>query len=495
MDFLDRPKELRQKLILYTGYFLIAVAIVLLTLILVYRAYGFDFGKHGNVIQDGLLFFSSEPSSADIYINNKLEPSQTNSRLFIPSGIYNVKLTKTGYRDWSRKIVVNGGAVEHFDYPFLVPNSLTSKSVTSYSSAPGLYTQSPNQGYILVNDTSDLSTFDLYKINNPAKPIKTTFTLPAGLLTKANSSESWKLVSWADDNQHVLLEHIYDGKIEYILVDINDPTQSVNLNTTFATSPDDLTLANVKYNNYYWIDPTNQDLMTAGLSNTTPVIAESHVLAYKTYGNNTVLYATEDGAPTGQVLVKLDNGSGQQYDIRKLPVSTTYLLNLTTYSGVPYVAAGSDTDDRVYLYQNPISQLNNLPKQSPVPIWVFHLTDPDYVMFSSNAQFVMAESGDSYGVYDIENKLSYQYINTKYSLDTPQTNATWMDGDRLIYISGGKAVIQDYDDTNIQPLVSASSNYIPYFSSNYKYMFSVDYSAKNSSYSLDETQLVTKADL
>jgi hypothetical protein len=130
MDYLDPKKEARHRVLLFVGYILIGVAILIGTLVLLYQAYGFGIGKNGTVIQNGLVFVSSQPNPANIYLNNKLNKSQTNTRLTLPSGIYQVRLARDGYRDWQRTIEVEGGDVQHFDYPFLIPSKLKKSPTT-----------------------------------------------------------------------------------------------------------------------------------------------------------------------------------------------------------------------------------------------------------------------------------------------------------------------------------------------------------------------------
>ena len=79
MDFLDPKKRFRHTLLLYSGYLLIGIAIAIATTVLLYEAYGFGLGKDGTVIQKGLLFMSSQPSPASIYIDGKLNSKTTNS--------------------------------------------------------------------------------------------------------------------------------------------------------------------------------------------------------------------------------------------------------------------------------------------------------------------------------------------------------------------------------------------------------------------------------
>jgi hypothetical protein len=494
MDFLNPKTRFRQTVLLISGYILVGIAITIATVILLYQAYGFGFGKNGTIIQSGLLFFSSQPNPANIYINGTLNKSKTNTSIELPAGIYRVKLTRSGYRPWQRTIELDGGSVEHFDYPLLFPTNLVSKKLTNYESAPGLATQSPDRHWLLVQLPNVSDSFYLYDLTNPTKA-PTVLTLPDSIVGKATTTESWQLVSWADDSQHVLLQHTYDGKNEYILLDRSDPTQSVNLSQTLAAdSYTQLTLDNKKYNQYFLYNATTDQLSSATLKTPTAVPVLNHVLAYQTYGTNTVLYTTPDGAPAGKVEVKEQIGS-QSYTIRTLSDNTSYLVDLTNYSGTPYVAVGATSENKVYVYQDPVSQLNNTPNHVPVPIQVLQVSAPNYLSFSPNAQFIMTENGAQFAVYDIENERGYNYV-AKQTLDAPQLHATWMDGDRLTYVSGGKLVVFDYDHANVQSLMNANPNYTPSFDPNYTYVFTLapTSTATTAPTALYQTSLYTPAD-
>jgi len=492
MEYLDPKKELRHRLVLFTGYICIAIAIVTAALVLVYQAYGFGLGKNGHVIQNGLTFFSSQPNPANIYINGTLNKAKTNARLVLPEGMYHVQLTRSGYRPWQRTIELNGGSVEHFDYPLLLPDTLTAKKVQSFTAAPSFISQSPDRRWLLVPSATGITNFEVYDLKTPAKTV-TTISLPSTIITKATSGESWQLVEWAGDNQHVLLQHLYDTKTEYILLDRTNPDQSVNLSSSLNLGSTKLSLQDKKYDHYYIYDAADQELQTVALRAPTPVRVLQHVLAYQSYGSDTVLYVTDSGAPAGKALVKLTTGSST-YTIRSLPASPTYVLDLTKYSGTLYVATGAASSDKVYIYKDPVGQLQNLPKQSPVPTQVLHVPQPNYLSFSTNAQFIVAENGTQFGVYDIENKLGYAYVAHE-ALDAPQLHASWMDGNRLTYVTGGKLQIFDYDYTNRQTLTAANATYLPVFAPNYKYVYLVAPEAGSDQLELSQTALLAPADL
>jgi hypothetical protein len=491
MDYLDPQKQFRHRIILFVGYICVAIAIVIATLVLLYKAYGFGIGKNGTVIQNGLTFFSSHPSPASIYVNNKLDAA-TNTRLVLPEGIYHIKLTRSGYQDWQRTIELDGGSVEHFDYPFLFPKTLVTKKLQSYPAAPGLMTQSPDKRWLLVEQPSNVANFDVFDLKNPTKA-PTSISIPDNLFAKATTGETWQLSEWADDNQHVLLQHAYDGKTEFILLDRAHPEQSLNLNSTLGVNPTKLTLKNKKYDQYYIYDATTSDLQTSSLKTTSPTPLLQHVLAYQSYGDSTMLYVTDSDAPAGNVLVKLRSGN-QISTIRKLPAGTSYLVDLTEYSGVMYVAAGDTAGSKVYIYKDPVGQLASQPNQAVVPAQVLHVPQPNYLSFSPNAQFIVAANGSNFGVYDIENENGYNYTIPQ-ALDTPQTHATWMDGDRLTLVSGGKLTVFDYDDTNQRTLMTAGSSYLPAFAPDYKYVYDLAPSATAGQFELTQTALLTPNDL
>lgn len=470
MDYLDPKKQFRHKIILIVGYVLTGIAIVIGTLVLLYQAYGFGLGKNGTVIQNGLFFFSSQPHPASIYVDGKLKSVKTNTRLSLPAGVYSIDLKRDGYRDWHRVITLDGGSVEHFDYPLLVPDKLISSRIADYVAPPGLVTQSPDHRWLLVQKPGTITGFDVYDLKNPDKsPL--ALTLPGGLLSKSAKTESWQFGEWAGDNRHVLLRHIYDGKSEFIMLDRTDPAKAVNLTTKLSLNATDLTLNNKKYDQYYAYNAVSHQLYKASLKAPAPAPFLEHVLSYRSYSDDTMLYTTSTDAPAGRVLVKLLTG-GKTLEVRTLPAGSNYLLDLTEYSGTMYAAIGAASDNKVYIYKDPIGQLEAKPGHVPVPAQILHVTAPNYLSFSDNAQFIMTESGTEFGVYDIENKEVYHYT-TQQPLDAPQSHAGWMDGDRLTYITGGKMVIFDYDNANRQTLVSANSQYEPAFSPDYKFIYTL----------------------
>ncbi len=508
MDFLDPQKQREHTIRLLAGYVLIAVAVLITTLVLLYQAYGFGFAKDGQVIQYGLVFLASQPNGAQIMINDKRYKSNTNTKLQLPEGLYKTALMRDGYRDWKRVITVQGGSVQHFDYPKLFPTKLITSSVKNYEVAPSFASQSPDRRWIVVQQTASPLDFDVFDLADQ-KRVTTTIlplALPETIVSNAKAGRhTWKLVEWSTDNRHVLLQHEYQpvgaaaGQppqtvTEYIMMDRQDGALSVNLTKTLLLpAGHELALHDKKYDRYYLYDTTAHTLATTSIADAgkvTPLL--DHILAYKPYGADMILYMTDKGAPTGSVVSELyDNG--QTYRLREHNPTGPYLLDMAQYSGNWYVAVGSSGDNKVSIYKDPQDIRRASQTASLVPVQILKLQAPNYLAFSSNTEFIMASNGISFADYDAEYDKGYTFT-AKQAIDPAASHATWMDGDRLTYVSGSKLTVIDYDNINAQMLMPASADYLPFFNRDYSYAYTLTSASGATGLTLTATSLLTPAD-
>lgn len=488
MDFLDPKKRRRRDILNVVGYSLIAIALLFAVRILFYQASGYGLDKEGKVVQSGLLFAASTPSPAEMRINGVLNKAKTNARLSLVSGQYSISYSKAGYRTWQNRFTMDGGGIVRLDYATLFPTQLVTTVTKKYTANVGLTTQSPDRRWLLVQLPGSDAQFDLYDLKNP-KLAPTQLQVPTGLTTEGTAN-SWELEEWSNDNQHVLLNHIHDGTNEFILLDRTDATKSVNLNNLLGVNPTKLSLIDKKYDRYYVYDAAAQTLKTSRLDAPTPQTYLTDVLQYQSYGSDVMLYASSKTTTPGKVGIVLLM-SNKSYFLREVSGNTNYLLNLTKYSGDWYVALGAQSENKVYVYKNPDSQLSS-SLGLLVPVSVLKTTAPNRLTFSSNARFIAAENGSQFSAYDAEVDKTYSY-DTHKTLDAPQQYASWMDGNRLMYVSAGKLVVFDFDHANMQTLSASDPSHLAFFAPNYKYVYTL--APATDGQQLSSTALFTPADL
>lgn len=493
MDFLDPEKMRRHSQLLFLGYGLIAIAIVATALILLYQSSGYGVNRQGEVIQNGIVFTATTPSGAELYLDGQDTGNTTNRRLVLVAGQYVFQYRKTGYYDWTHSLDVQGSSVNRLDYAFLFPKKLDTTKMAAYEQAPLLTSQSPDKRWLVVMLGDGTRNVEVFDLKNLAKqPL--IATLPATV--SGATSSNWQLVEWSTDNKHLLVSRTVGGATDFVLLDREDPTQSVDLNKTLAVNPSDIRLHDKKYDQYYLYDAAAKTLQTASLSQPQPLAYLQHVLAFKPYGSDKMLYVTDDvkqDSPTDTRVAAMLADGDHSYTIRKMPTGSRYLLEMAGYNGKTYIAAGVDTENKVLLYRNPVDQINDKTLGVAVPVTALPVPAPDFLAFSDNAQYLMVENGQNFAVYDAELSQTYHYKLSDV-MDNPATHAIWMDGDRLTYPSGGKLLVFDADQTNRRKLMPTTAGFLPAFAPDYKRVINIAPVAPSGGYQVQYTWLRTTAD-
>lgn len=481
MEFLNPQAERRHRILLLIGYGLVAVAIALVTQLFLYRLYnGYSVGINGDIQQSGLVFVSSTPSGAVISLNGQAT-AKTNARLSLNAGLYDMSIKAAGYREWRHEVKVYGADVQRFTYAKLFPTKLVTSTVKTIETAPLMTSQSPSRRWILVKDASSSNTFQLYDLKRPETPVVTPLALPLDtVVTAGDGAQSWAVVEWASNDQYVLLDHTYTtaetANHEYVLLDRTAPDESKNLTNTLALTADDvLTLFDKKFDQYYSYNKQTKVLRAFNAANKQLVDQLEHVLAYKTYGNDTVLYVTdlpESGKQeAGTVNLVLKQGSRRLLLRRLSSTAPGYLLDIAQFNGTWYIAGAATDGKGAYLYRNPMSQ--QLSGTALPQVWRFmRLQNPVNLSISANAQFILVENGQDCVVYDADT-LEIKRFTLARTLDAPQLKSLWMDGHRLNYVSGGKLIVVEFDNQNAVELQAALPQYGAYFSPDYDYTYAL----------------------
>lgn len=494
MDFLDPRKRRTNKIRLIIGYVLVAIAIGLGTVILVYDAYGYGINaKTGDIIQNGLLFVDSKPGGANIYLNGRSQNANTSARLILPAADYKLTLKKDGYRDWQRVFTLTEHSIARYVYPFLFPAKPAPKTLKTYPGSPGLVSVSPNRQVLLVQAaaTSTASiNFDQYDTNDIKQPVK-PLALPDSLLVSPfKAGDSLVEIEWATDNDHLLFQHVYPGGSEFIIFDRQTPSSSVNINKLFGVSPSQVALRNKKVDQVYVFNQATGDLQVGDIGKAvlaTPII--KNAVAFKSYGADLITYITQGSTP-GQAAARIwDNG--KTYSLSEFSAGSKYLVDAAQFQGHWYYVAGSDASDRLNIYKDPLDSLKDPALKKAVPIVALRIPGATNVSFSTNTRFIGAEAGQKFAVYDIEGQASYNYT----SLAPFGGPAHWMDGHRWLNVSGGNVFVMDYDNVNQQSVVPTSLAKGGYFDQDYNQLFTTVPAAGGDSFALQVTDMRAGTDL
>lgn len=474
MDFLDPAKKRKNGIKLFIGYILVGIGILLAAVILISLAYGYSLDrKTGDVIQNGIVFVSSRPTGAKIFLNGEQYKDTTDARAVLPSNDYRVTLARDGYRPWERDFFLAGGSIERMVYPRLFPNEIKTSIVSTYKAAPVLSTQSPDRRWLVVQQTAARSEFDLYDLNQAA-PVARKLTIPASLLS--GKTKAFALVEWSNDNRHVLLKHTTDKGYEFIILDREQPNESLNVSTLTKAAITSMTLKDKKFDDWYLHNSKTLELSAASVARPQPRRLIEGVAAYKSHGTDVILYATTAKAAKGKARVLIWD-DGRTDLLREVTASKRYLLDVARFDNRWYFGVGSATDGKVYVYENPFEAIRATPRQELIPATIMRLKDPEFISFSQNTRFIAVQARSEFAVYDAETERAFRY-DTKLAFQ-PGNKAVWMDGHRLSGVVEDDVVVFDFDGINKQVLTGSVPGLLPYFSADYELLFTIAPKAKS----------------
>ena len=492
MDFLDPNKKRKHKVKLYTGYFLVAFAVLIGVVILLFANQGYRLDLKGNVLQNGLLFVNSHPSGADAYVeglHNKLKANnKTDTKFELREGSYKVTIKKTGYRSWQRKINLEGGTVERLAYPFLFPEKLKSTNLKEFEGDPINISASPDRKWIIAQSPVNFLEFNVFDTSDLKKQ-STSFVIPDNILSKPASNQSLELVEWASDNSSVLFKHYFDDQFEFIIINKDKPELSINVNNFSAQKPLEVALIDKKTDKLYLHMAEDGLLQQVDMKTKvlTPIAVK--VLAYKGHGDDKLVYVTPHDTKPELVKVIIKDGD-KSYDLKEFPAKTNYLVDIAKFDNAWYVVAGASSENAVYVFKDPITALSSESQIKNIFARTLRIENPKKVSFSANARIIAVQSGQKFAVFDAETDRQYRYsIEDRFDTDKP---ASWMDGHRLTTSSNNQVLVFDFDGINQQKLTAINNKTSVMFDRDYKNYFTLEPTKETSKSALSSTSLQVK---
>jgi hypothetical protein len=203
------------------------------------------------------------------------------------------------------------------------------------------------------------------------------------------------------------------------------------------------------------------------------------------------VYATQTDVEKGRTEFRIREDA-KTYPLKTVPQGDIYMVDVSKYDGNWYYAVGSDTDDAVFIYKNPLPTLMGQSSNPLNVAAVLRVENPQYVSFSASVQFVAVQSGKDVVSYDIYDDRQFT-VALKHDIPLAQ-KLLWMDGERLGFVSGSNSYMVDFDGSNDRKLVSAINTVAgPFFDRDYENVFTVAPSSSvNGRFSLTQTSLRVK---
>lgn len=446
-----------------------SVLIAVLILILVMLGYRFDRAA-GTLEQGGLVQLNSIPSGASLTIDAVRLGATTSTKTTLAPGRHTITMSRDGYGTWQKTVEVKSGTILWLNYARLIPTDLP---VENLATLPGVTSSipSPNRQWYAMTAEKTSPTVRLANIDSDNPDVR-TLTLPEDTYTVSvnKESESFHLSAWDPSSRYLLLEHRYDEKVEWLVVDTQNIENTKNITTTF-----DIAITKPQFSqsdNYVLYALIGNDIRRIDIDAATisaPLVR--NVAEFSFFDSSTLVYVTKiDQTTKSRSVGYRQDGATKPRAIRTYSDDGSMPLHISlgeyyneTYVGIAYgttvdILSGSlprsDSDD-------PLSLTAVATMSTSEPI--------DYLSNKTSGRFFVAQHDNNFSVYDLElQKATTTKLRGESQL---KTELQWLDGYIVWSGLGGTLRFYEFDGANQNDIMPIVAGQRPALSPNDRYLY------------------------
>ena len=470
MDYEEKKKKQFIRVLIAEAGMVLSVLVIVVVATL--AAMGFFISSNGGIEQSGLMQIHSLPTGATVELDGGTLFSRTNLSKTMSAGEHTLKLSRENYDTWEKTVKMYPGVLVRLHYPRLFLQNRVAEAVMNLSDKTkdekaGLefYQPSQSRNYIIYAEKG-AATWKLLEVKGDE--VKTTLLDLSGILpgmveekaeTKAKvgidaQSTTPKYhfegeimsLTWSKDENRVLAKVSYDGKTEWVLVNLRDVANSLNLTKTFGMSFDRIEMIDNAANQLFALE--NHQLRRINVSEKTMSrVLLGNIQDFDSNGANVIYSTTELTAQGGEekyraigvyrndekdgtILAKVKPGEKTQIALARY-FDEDYMCYVVgdkptiLYGDLPsYDEKGAD-----------LSGLKTLAEDN-----VFS-TIPESLEVSTGNEYLVARAGVKYMVIDLDMGDLYEY-------EAPTAGLNWLDGSMMYAVSNGEILVWDFDGTN-----------------------------------------------
>jgi hypothetical protein len=336
---------LMKKVFIYivTILFLFIATIVV---ILYGKGYTFNFGdgKVG-ILGTGLLAATSQPDGAGIYINDHLT-SATNNTINLPPGEYDVKISKSGYSTWYKKIKIEKEVVSSA-YAFLIPTAPKLDNITQIGVSNPVLDPTRTKIAYTVSSSDDTRKNGVYILDMGLRPIITLQSSSSQIVNDTIDNFSKATLTWSPDAKE-LVATISAGP---------NAVTTYLLKTSFNENPQDITATLANINSAWKEQKDSQDKsqllgLKASLQN---LIKENFTILSWSEDETKVLYTASRSAELPFIITPKLIGANSTPEDREIKTGSVYVYNIKEDKNYKILDSMPESTSQDYINKFPLS--------------------------------------------------------------------------------------------------------------------------------------------
>lgn len=463
-------KKKRQFIKVVLAEVAMVAAVVLIVVVTTLLAMGFSITQNGKIEQTGLMQLHSLPTGATVEIDGGTLFSRTNLSRTLSAGEHEVKLSRSGYDTWSKRVTIYSGVLTRVYYPRLFLKERTPELAMALEAQEVEFLESsPSRNYIVyaVKDASEWRLLDVRGDEVKTSVLDLSNVLPGMVEDKVTNAARPSVAStryrfdgeildlrWSENDDRILVKVRHQEKVEWVLVNLRSVSDSLNLTRTFGMDFEQVEMIDGSASQLYALE--NHQLRKINVAGeAVSRILLNRVERFANLGTN-VIYVSQAGKSTlpDQEVVGREIGVYRDDEKAGTILATVEDTNaeiqvvLSKYYGEDYM---------IYTIENKMTVLYGaLPSYSEKGADLSALESlvenleltkaPERLAVSEEGQYVVARKGQQWMVIDLDMGELYEYA-------APTAELNWLDGSMMYATVDARVVVWDYDGTNMRTLV------------------------------------------
>ena len=439
----DEKLKKKQSLKVIISEAIMVLAVVAMVTVLGFIVSGYWVNSDFEVERQGMLQVSSMPTGADLSVDGESSWLQrTNTSKIVSAGEHEVKISKEGYDSWGKKVNVTEGLLYRLHYPRLFLKERVAEKVFDADNC-NFATISPNGRKLLL--AGDTTEWRLVNLNNDKLEDK-KIDLSKVLMDKNMSEDVIKTVfdgkiisaDWDRNNDHVLMNIESLGKTEWLLLDVENPKNSLNITREFEADFGEVVILDDSSSNLLTLK--GGDLQKIDVSGKTiSEVLLRDVINFDHYEQDIIYTAKKN---SGYDVGTFRLGDDEPV-ILKNEIANPVMVAIYRFYDDMYVAVLDN--DTVNTYKKVDFEHVNEYKLGFVPA---------KMKVGHAGEFIIMDNGAEIASLDME-------ANAVREWRVDGENYGWLDNDMIYSVHDGQLIVYDFDGLNRRELSRNVSSHYP----------------------------------
>lgn len=445
---MDRDREKRwRNLKVIISESIMVLTVIITVIVLAFVVSGYWLNSDFKVERQGMLQISSVPTGADVTIDSKTAWLQrTNTSKVLSSGEHTISLTKEGYDTWSKTIDIKEGLLYRIHYPRLFWNDRTASKMLDATGTTFVTMNANHDAALFANNTTRWQYFDLTTNELKPKFINVATIFSAVSLTESASSGLFtgkiKTANWDYDGNHILFQVVSDQITEWVLLDVNNPDQSINLTKEFGGNFSKMQILDNNSNNILAVQNGNLHRINVATRQLSSIMAES-INYFDHYENEIVFSASKSiGDQTKNYIGYFKIGNDGK------------ITNVVATSEAAKVLIGKFYDQK-YIAVLEGSSISIYDQSDFTQIDSYDLNFvPSIAKVGHDGEYIIMSAGTQIATLDFEAGVVREWEIEGGAFD-------WIDNDMIYTVHDGELVVYDFDGYNRRAIAKNVSDHFP----------------------------------